>query len=713
MRRNSEMKVSRTKPLIVIFHGILIAAAAMFVHAGPSFAIEPVVLDETREEYILGKHIEYLKDAKKEYAIQDVSAAGFDSRFTASTEDWPNFAYTSAAYWLRFTIRNASKETRRWILLDNYPLTDDIKLFMPAQHGGKILKHAGRFLPYAARDEDYRAFAFHLDVPAGSEQTYYLRLESEDSLVAILSIVSPKRFTQIKHNTQIMLGIYYGFILAMIIYYFFIFIATRDRNYIYYVLTLIFLHLLFQFSLNGLSAEYINHTSLWWSRGSIVFFEAIGVFFAMQVAKEFLQTKRNAPVFHKLYNIVMYIVFAIALGSLFLPYYYMIISAVLMTMSGSVLMWSAGLYCYYKGFRAARFYLLAWTSIQLLGCFYGLKTLGLAPSFFLSEWGFQIGSLTHALLMSFALADLINIMRIEKTTALKESISLKEEMNRNLEIKVKERTEELQQAMATMKAMNEEIVTARDALWGEMQLAKKIQTVLLPVKPQMKGYDISVFLKPADDVGGDYYDIINVENIDWIVIGDVSGHGVPAGLIMMMVQTAIHTVLASKGNLKPEALLTRINRVITRNIRLLSEDKYMTLTVFACIKDGKFYYSGLHQDIMIYRSTEKRVELIGTNGIWIGLLEDIRGMVTGEHFSMAVGDVMMLFTDGITEAWVEGSVRDNRTMETDMFGQHKLKEVFEEYGEHHPDDIKSGILSKLDGYRITDDVTMVIVKRRE
>jgi len=80
---------------------------------------------------------------------------------------------------------------------------------------------------------------------------------------------------------------------------------------------------------------------------------------------------------------------------------------------------------------------------------------------------------------------------------------------------------------------------------------------------------------------------------------------------------------------------------------------------------------------------------------------------------MAVGDVMMLFTDGITEAWVEGSVRDNRNMETDMFGQHKLKEVFEEYGEHHPDDIKSGILSKLDGYRITDDVTMVIVKRRE
>ncbi|MCP4135249.1 MAG: AAA family ATPase, partial [bacterium] len=77
----------------------------------------------------------------------------------------------------------------------------------------------------------------------------------------------------------------------------------------------------------------------------------------------------------------------------------------------------------------------------------------------------------------------------------------------------------------------------------EMEIAANIQTGLLPQNPFIKDYEISAYMNPADDVGGDYYDIINAEGRDWIVIGDVSGHGVPAGLIMMMVQTSIHTVL--------------------------------------------------------------------------------------------------------------------------------------------------------------------------
>jgi serine phosphatase RsbU (regulator of sigma subunit) len=677
------------------------------------FAIEPVVLNDQIDEYIIGKNIEYLKDPDKKFKISEVISDEFRGRFVVSDENYPNFGYTSAAYWLRFKIKNSDEHKKRWILLNNYPLTDDMKIFMPELHGQKPVKHGGRFLPYYEKDEDYRAFAFHLDVEPNSEYTYYVRVESEDSLVAILSILSPKKFADKKHTTQLFLGLYYGFIFAMIVYYIFVFFSTRDMTQLYYVLTLIFLHFLFQFSLNGFSPEYIDQDSLWWSRTSIVVFEAMGVFFAMQFAKVFLNTKQNAPFFHKLYNIVMYIVLIIAALSFFVKYHYMIIAAVLITMSGAMLMWSAGLYCYRKGFRAARFYLLAWTAIQFFGCFYGLKTLGLIDSTFISEWGFQIGSLIHSFLMSFALVDLINIMRTDKDRVLKESMQLKEEMNINLEHKVQERTEELRTAMSQMELMNQEIIQARDAIWGEMQLAKKIQTVLLPVKPQIKGYDISVFLKPADEVGGDYYDIINVENIDWIIIGDVSGHGVPAGLIMMMVQTSIHTVLVNKGNMKPETLLTRINTVITRNIRLLSEDKYMTLTVFACIKDGKFFHSGLHQDIMVYRAAEKKVELIGTNGMWIGIMDDIKGMVKDDNFHMGVGDAMMLFTDGITEAWVDGSVRDVRNPETDMFGQEKLLQIFEDRGESTPDDIKNGILQELDGYMISDDVTIVIIKRME
>ena len=132
----------------------------------------------------------------------------------------------------------------------------------------------------------------------------------------------------------------------------------------------------------------------------------------------------------------------------------------------------------------------------------------------------------------------INRIKSAATIALANSImySRLAMLKDNLEHLVEERTAELVKAMS--------------ALWGEMELAKKIQTVLLPRAPAISGLEIAAYMRPADEVGGDYYDVINAQGIDWLVIGDVSGHGVPAGLIMMMVQTAIHTVLEGKPNLQ-------------------------------------------------------------------------------------------------------------------------------------------------------------------
>ena len=196
-----------------------------------------------------------------------------------------------------------------------------------------------------------------------------------------------------------------------------------------------------------------------------------------------------------------------------------------------------------------------------------------------------------------------------------------EDLNANLEQKVVERTEALEAANEEMAVINRNLQETSDALWGEMALAKKIQTVLLPDKPKISGYDISVYMEPADEVGGDYYDVMHVDGTDWLVIGDVSGHGVPAGLIMMMVQTSIHSVIKMAPREKPSVILSRVNDVITENIRKLGEDKYMTITVFAYIEDGKFCFSGLHQDIMVYRAVAGDVQLVATNGVWIGILD--------------------------------------------------------------------------------------------
>jgi serine phosphatase RsbU (regulator of sigma subunit) len=285
------------------------------------------------------------------------------------------------------------------------------------------------------------------------------------------------------------------------------------------------------------------------------------------------------------------------------------------------------------------------------------------------------------------------------------------ELNATLEHKVDQRTAELKAAIDELGVKNLELEETRDQLWCEMQLAKKIQTALLPEKPAIEGLEIHAFMRTADDVGGDYYDVINVDGRNWLVIGDVSGHGVPAGLIMMMVQTSIHSVLAGNPDLSPTVLLERINNVITANVRRLNEDKYMTITVIACLKDGVFYFAGLHLDILIYRRATKGLEVRETNGMWIGLLDDIHDMVSDDNLRLGEGDVMLLYTDGITESWRKGSVRNRRNCEDDMYGDSRLKHVFLGLGDRSCREISDGIIASLGDYEQKDDITLVVVKK--
>lgn len=301
----------------------------------------------------------------------------------------------------------------------------------------------------------------------------------------------------------------------------------------------------------------------------------------------------------------------------------------------------------------------------------------------------------------------INKKALDKATIsirrAEEEAEKNRELNKTLEIKVQERTQELKAAVDELEIINAHLIQAHDALWGEMQLAKKIQTVLLPNAPQIPCYEITAFMEPADDVGGDYYDIINFGGFDWIIIGDVSGHGIPAGLVMMMVQTAIHLSIKMSPDTSPSKLLVTVNSVISENIKKLGEDKYMTITVLACHKHGVLHFSGLHQDIMVYRKEKRQIEHILTTGMWIGVMDDIDGMITDDQLTLHAGDTMLLYTDGLSEA--RGREKN------DIFGEGKLEQILLASGDRPTQEIKSDILAALDSYTCTDDVTFILLKK--
>ncbi len=264
----------------------------------------------------------------------------------------------------------------------------------------------------------------------------------------------------------------------------------------------------------------------------------------------------------------------------------------------------------------------------------------------------------------------------------------------------------LESTLKELQKTNQTLILTRDALWGEMQIAKKIQTVLLPLKPKIHGYQISAYLKPADEVGGDYYDVLNIDGRDWLIIGDVSGHGVPAGLVMMMVQTAIHVTIINFPDIAPSELLYKINTAITGNINKMGENKYMTITVFAIHQGGELTFSGLHQDLLIYRNATDTIDVIETNGTWIGITDNIRGIMKDDFIKMEIGDILLLFTDGITESC------EKRTKNgICMFGDDKLIETFHKSCKKQVKEISDSIIDALVNYECTDDITIVILRR--
>jgi serine phosphatase RsbU (regulator of sigma subunit) len=252
-------------------------------------------------------------------------------------------------------------------------------------------------------------------------------------------------------------------------------------------------------------------------------------------------------------------------------------------------------------------------------------------------------------------------------------------------------------------ARTAELRKALDALWGEMKLARKIQEALVPRAPLLRGSEVAAIMKPTEEVGGDYYDVIHGEQSEWILVGDVSGHGVPAGLVMMMCHTAVRTALECHPDLMPDRLLAVVNRVLTENIRQLGEDKYMSITAFRFEPDGTVHHAGAHQDVLIYRAGSATVEVIETHGMWLGLMPRIDRALTAQSFRLGAGDVLLLHTDGITEATRDGA----------LFDVHGVQGVLARAAGKNAEQVLGELFTAIETFRVTDDATAVVVRKLE
>jgi PAS domain S-box-containing protein len=236
----------------------------------------------------------------------------------------------------------------------------------------------------------------------------------------------------------------------------------------------------------------------------------------------------------------------------------------------------------------------------------------------------------------------------------------------------------------------------------EVEIARRVQQALVPAKPELPGLDMSVSMLPAEDVGGDYYDVQPTSFGGWIAIGDVSGHGLNAGLVMLMLESAMLTVQGALPESMPAQALTVVNRVLCENIKArMQRREYITLSLLRYERSGRVVFAGAHQDIVICRA-DGTLERVATPGPWLGIIDDLPHAVDSEIW-LREGDLMVLFTDGVIEA---------RDRAGDLFEMDRLCEAIHALRNESTADIRDGVLARVRSFMHTqdDDLTLIVVR---
>ncbi len=273
-----------------------------------------------------------------------------------------------------------------------------------------------------------------------------------------------------------------------------------------------------------------------------------------------------------------------------------------------------------------------------------------------------------------------------------------------------EYSDELGELVRSFNTMVAEVERSRDelqrteALRREVQIAHRIQTAILPVSPSVPGFEVAARMKTADDVGGDLYDILPFDDTFWVVVGDVSGHGINSGLVMMMAQAAAYAAIADSPGCSPGAVIAAVNRVVHENVRnRMGRDDYLTLMAARHMGDGRFVAAGAHQPVFVARRNGK-VEVVEGKGPWVGLAPVAPGIEEYE-FHVAPGETLCFITDGVVEA------HDARG---ELFGEDRLVAVLGQTEGGSALNALGAIFAQVESFasETSDDMTAVVLRRK-
>jgi two-component system NtrC family sensor kinase len=447
-----KIKVLNYLSIVLLFHLLFTAS---------SNAQSPLQIKKGILERNFGPNIFVYEDSENVLTIQ---SAIKESRFKKATTAVPNLGVSSSSFWLKFPAINSSgdEDVMLQLLL---PTIDYVDFYLVnSQNKIVFMEKTGDRLRYSSRSFDNPIFSFPFQMKASETYYLYLKISGGEQLQAPLVLGNTDSFIPEFKSSFWIFGLYMGVISVMFIYNLFLFISTRDKSYLYYIIY-IFVISLTQANFQGFAFKYLWPNSEWLSTYAVYILSSLAALTAIEFMKQFLHTDFYVPKMHKILNI-FYIPYIIAIVAAFIGHLNFGYQTIQITaMIAAIYMLVVAFRVYSQGYNPAKFFLLAW-SVFLIGvCCFVLKDFNLLPYNTFTYNMMPFGSALEVTLLSFALADKINTFKKEKEESQAEALRvitenerLVREQNVVLEVKVKARTEELELALYDLKEAQSQLV---------------------------------------------------------------------------------------------------------------------------------------------------------------------------------------------------------------------------------------------------------------
>jgi hypothetical protein len=381
--------------------------------------VPAVAISDVSKNYLITTGVEYIEDPTHTLSFADVAGK---TEFKVWPEGIPNFEITKSAYWLRIKLKNETGRNK-FMLRISSATVDSIAFFELQPDSSVKTLTTGAAFPFTFREKMSSDYIFNITLHPGTEKYVYLKVSSSSPLVLPMSAGSNLAISDSDKYKDIFWGMYIGLMLAMLLYNCFVFITTRDNSYLFYIAYVLAV-ILAQITPSGYGFQLVWPNNPWMAQASAYITPALAGITGMEFMRHFLKTKTFYPKADKGF-FVLYAMYVIAVVAGISKNYAVTYTVTDITASVvSIYMLITAIFIWgRKKYRPAGFFLIAWVAF-LVGVFiFVFKNFNILPYNNFTAYTMPIGSAMEVILLSFALADRINILKKEKEKHQAEAIA--------------------------------------------------------------------------------------------------------------------------------------------------------------------------------------------------------------------------------------------------------------------------------------------------